>query len=109
MTLDGTWTIGFHTPGGDRQADLVLASAGAELTGTFDGNPIRGAHTDGTKITFTAQLITPFKVKITCTATVDGDTISGKAKAAIMTIPFTGTRQSTGPETTNPATPGAAE
>lgn len=31
-------------------------------------------------------------MKITCTAKIDGDTMAGNAKAAMMSIAFTGTR-----------------
>jgi hypothetical protein len=92
MTIDGTWTIGYQTPGGRRQTDLVLRTAGTALTGSFDGTPISDGQTDGTQLSFTAQLTSPFKVKIKCAASIDGDTITGKAKAAILTIPFAGTR-----------------
>jgi hypothetical protein len=92
MTADGTWTIKFRTPGGEREAKLVINADGAALSGTFDGAPLDDGRVDGTEITFSAKLTTPFKVKIKCVADIDGDTITGKAKAAIMTIPFAGTR-----------------
>jgi hypothetical protein len=92
MTVDGTWTIKFRTPGGEREAKLVVKTDGTLLQGTFDGAPLDDGRVDGTAVTFSAKLTTPFKVKIKCAADVDGDTITGKAKAAIMTIPFAGTR-----------------
>jgi hypothetical protein len=92
MAVDGTWIIKFRTPGGERSANLILSTEGTTLTGSFDGAALDNGHVDGTAIGFTAQLTTPFKVKIKCAAEIEGDTITGKAKAAIMTIPFTGTR-----------------
>jgi hypothetical protein len=92
MAVDGTWTIAFRTPGGARQADMVFETDGERLTGTYDGVEITDGHTDGRDVSFTAQLTSPFKVKIKARASVDGDTITGKAKAGLMTIPFTGTR-----------------
>ena len=92
MAIDGTWSIHFRTPGGERHATLLFATEGTTLTGSFDGAPLMDGHVNGTAISFAAQLTSPFKVKIKATATIDGDTIAGQAKAAIMTIPFTGTR-----------------
>ena len=94
MTVDGTWLIKFRTPGGERQAELVLTTEGPTVTGTFDGATLDNGRVDGSLVTFSAQLTTPFKVKIDCTAEIDDEKITGKAKAAIMTIPFEGTRLS---------------
>jgi hypothetical protein len=47
---------------------------------------------DGNEISFHAQLTSPFKMKIKCTASVDGDTMTGTAKATMMSRSFTGTR-----------------
>lgn len=95
MAVDGTWTIKFRTPGGERQADLVFSTEGENLTGTFDGTEFQEGHTDGRELSFRTQLTSPFKMKIKASASVDGDTITGKAKAGIMNIPFTGTRKAT--------------
>jgi hypothetical protein len=93
MAVDGTWTIAFHTPGGARQADIVFKADGETVMGTYDGVEIQNGHTDGKEVRFTAQLVSPFKVKIKASATVEGDTITGKAKVGIMNIPFTGARK----------------
>ena len=93
MAVDGMWTIDFQVPGGRRHADLVFRTDGDVLTGTFDDVELQNGHTDGRNISFFAQLLSPFKVKVKASATIDGDTITGKAKAGIMNIPFTGTRR----------------
>lgn len=92
-SVDGVWTIGFQTPRGHREVDLTLSASGGVLTGDFDGAPLNDGTVDGDQITFSAQLAKPFRVKIKATAQIAGDTISGKAKAAVMTIPFRGTRR----------------
>jgi hypothetical protein len=94
MAVDGTWTVNFSVPGGDKEADLVLASDGDTLTGTFDNAELQNGRTDGRNVTFSAQLVSPFRIKIKASATVDGDTITGKADAGIMKIPFAGARKS---------------
>jgi len=92
MTIDGAWTIEFRTPGGVRHATLHFVTDGPTLTGSFDDAPLTDGRVDGAAVSFAACLTTPFKVKIKATATIDGDAIRGQAKAAIMTIPFTGSR-----------------
>jgi hypothetical protein len=39
---------------------------------------------DGNEISFTARLNSPFPVNIRCAVSIDGDTITGMAKAAMM-------------------------
>jgi hypothetical protein len=94
MTVDGTWTVRYQPPvGGEQQADLVLSTSGTTLTGSFDGTPIDDGEAHGTDFSYTANLTSPFKVKVKCTGSVDGDTIAGKVKAAFMTVEFAGTRK----------------
>ncbi|MBT2226584.1 NAD(P)/FAD-dependent oxidoreductase [Nonomuraea sp. NEAU-A123] len=91
--VDGTWTVSFRTPRGRQQAELRLAATAGSLTGAFDGTPIQDGQVDGTEIGFVATLTSPFKMKVTFTVSVEGDTMTGTAKAPMMTIPITGTRQ----------------
>lgn len=83
------WTLSFRAPGGEKRYALVLDTA---KTGTLDGVPIENCLLAGNDLTFTARVTSPFKMKITCTASIDGDRMTGTAKAAMMSIPFTGTR-----------------
>ena len=93
MAIDGTWAISFNTPGGEQRVDLVLDTAQGALTGTFDGAQFEDGDTDGTDLSFTAHITSPFKLKIKTTASIDGDAISGTLKAPMMKIPFTGARK----------------
>lgn len=98
MTVDGTWAITYQPPvGAEQHADLVLATEGTTMTGSFDGQPINDGEAHGTDFTYSASLTSPFKVKVKCTGSVDGDTMSGKVKAAFMTVAFTGTRKALSP------------
>jgi 2-polyprenyl-6-methoxyphenol hydroxylase-like FAD-dependent oxidoreductase len=90
---DGTWTLNFQTPRGQQHAELTLNTAGTTLTGTFNGQAIKDGHLDGSTITFQTRLTTPFPMTIKCTASTDGDTMTGTAKASMMSISFAGTRQ----------------
>jgi len=93
MAADGTWTIRFNTRRGEQQAELVFSTAGNVLTGTFDGSAIDDGQVDGNDVSFKAELTSPFKMNIKCTASIDGDTTTGKAKALMMSVAFTGTRK----------------
>lgn len=75
-----------HPPAGHRRRRRERHDNGIAISG--------GAWKDGT-LTFGAQLAEPVKVKVRCTVTVDGDTMSGKAKVARlpMTVPVSGTRE----------------
>ncbi|MFD4640824.1 FAD-dependent oxidoreductase [Lentzea sp. NPDC058436] len=84
------WTLSFETPGGAKRYDLVLDSGASALTGTLDGVPIEDAARSGDELRFKGKVSSPFKVTFSCTATVDGGSMTGTAKAMMMSIPFTG-------------------
>jgi 2-polyprenyl-6-methoxyphenol hydroxylase-like FAD-dependent oxidoreductase len=91
--IDGRWAISFNTPGGDRSTTLTItADSTGNVTGTYDGVPIIDGRVSGNELVYSARLTTPFKIKVRCRATVDGGAMTGTAKAAMMSMPFTGTR-----------------
>jgi hypothetical protein len=94
MTVDGTWHMKIQTPRGEQEAQLQLISTGRSLTGSFNDTPIENGRLTDDGISFTARLTSPIKLKLSCTATIDGDEINGKAKAALLpvAIPFSGIR-----------------
>ncbi|GAA2515749.1 hypothetical protein [Winogradskya humida] len=92
--IDGTWTLTVTPPrGADRQAILICHTAGDVLTGTFDGTAITDGHADGAEIRFKAAITSPFAMTLECTAAIDGGTMTGKARASMMTLPLTGVRR----------------
>lgn len=92
--VDGIWAIAIQTPMGEQRTRLTLVSSGTELTGILNESAIEAGRVDGTAIRFKARLTSPVNAKISCEATVDGDTMTGRAKALAMpiTVTFTGTR-----------------
>jgi len=94
MDVDGAWDMKIQTPRGEQEAQLELTTIGSSLTGSFNGTPIENGKVTDDGISFTAKLTSPIKLKISCTATIDGDAINGKAKASLLpvAIPFSGTR-----------------
>ncbi|NQX67597.1 FAD-dependent monooxygenase [Paenibacillus alba] len=91
-TTEGRWTITFNTPRGENNVELVLATDNEELTGTFDEQPIKHGKVNGCDVTFTTRLTLPFPMKVSFTLTVNGDLMTGSAKAPMMTIPVNGIR-----------------
>ncbi|KAH8660359.1 Alpha/Beta hydrolase protein [Xylariales sp. PMI_506] len=93
---DGSWSLEVNTPVGKDHLTLTLInSSGNSLTGNLSGTKgffeIEDGRVNGSSVTFRAQ--SPMKLKVNYTATVQGDTISGKAKAGMFpAISFTGTR-----------------
>ena len=97
MSVDGTWQITLKTPMGEQSSTLELASDGSSLTGTQSGNgesgPIYDASVDGNTASWKVDITKPMSLTVAFSATVDGDTISGSAKAGmLMRASFTGTR-----------------
>jgi hypothetical protein len=93
MTLDGTWAIKYQGPTGEKEADLVLSTDGTVMTGSFDGFPIDDGEVHGADFSYTAKLTRPAILKVKCTGSYDGDTMSGKVKAAFLTVNFSGKRK----------------
>jgi 2-polyprenyl-6-methoxyphenol hydroxylase-like FAD-dependent oxidoreductase len=88
----GTWQISFTTPRGEQHAELVLHRAAGGWTGTYNGEPVTTPDVQNTTLTFTSRVREPFPTKVRWTGTIDGATITGKAKTSFMTLPFTATR-----------------
>ncbi|GAA2524212.1 FAD-dependent oxidoreductase [Winogradskya humida] len=89
----GDWTIAFQTGGGTQVAELAIRATGDGVTGSLDGRPFDSATLDGDELRFKARITSPFPAKLACTATVDGDTLTGTAKHPVLTVGFTGARK----------------
>jgi len=97
MSADGTWQITITTPMGAQKSTLVLASDGGTLTGEQsddnDTGPIYDGSIAGDELSWTIDIKQPFAMSVQFAGTVDGDRISGRAKAgAFPPMPFTGAR-----------------
>ena len=97
MSVDGTWQITVNSPLGPQPSTLVLATDGGTLTGEQSGNgeagPIKDGAVDGNEVSWTVDVTKPFPLTIKFTGTIDGDAISGKAKAGgFPSFSFNGSR-----------------
>jgi alkylhydroperoxidase family enzyme len=97
----GTWAIVYHHPTGDQEITLVLDARDGQVTGsaTNTSNGIATTITDGTidgdRFSCTSVLITPARIELVYSGTVDGDMIAGEVLAkGFGAVPFEGARAS---------------
>jgi hypothetical protein len=97
MSADGTWEITVKTPLGAQKSTLVLSTEDGALTGEQSGNGESGAIYDGAiegdSVSWKVDVSKPFELSIDFSATIEGDTITGKAKApGFPGMSFSGSR-----------------
>jgi hypothetical protein len=97
MAIDGTYKITAKAPLGNQEGILVYKTDGTVLTGTMTvfgtTYEIEDGKASGDNFEHLVRFKTPMgSTKTTVTGTVDGDTISGKFKAMMSTMLFSGTR-----------------
>jgi hypothetical protein len=95
----GTWDLDVVTPFGSQQLQLELATDGAAVTGTASlgstSVPIRNGRLAGELLTFEVDVTDPMELTLAVKLTLDGDSLTGKAKAKGKLLPsakVTGTR-----------------
>ncbi len=97
MSVSGKWNITIKAPTGPQHTVLELKEAGGKLTGAQTGQgvttEISDGTCDGTAISWINHVTRPIRIKVTFTGTVEGKTMSGKAKAGFIgSYAFTGTK-----------------
>ncbi len=96
-TVDGSWDTIVKSPLGDQKAVLTVKSDGSRWTGNQTGAMGSVEITDGTlegdTLSWKMSITMPMPMTLDCTATIDGDTLSGSVGAgAFGSFPMTGTR-----------------
>ena len=102
MSAAGTWNMTIDTPIGKQKATLVLSQgAGGSWSGTSESLDTgeKGELTDvtvnGNDVSWHQSVTKPMKLNLKCNVTIDGDTLSGKAKAGMFpAVTMTGERAS---------------
>src|SRR5258708_31111381 len=98
MAVDGTWKLTVNTPMGAQESTLVLASSGADLTGTEsagsgEGRPIDGGTVNGTSVSWKSSISRPMPMTLEFNGTVNGDSMTGSVKLGMFgSQPFSGVR-----------------
>lgn len=97
--VDGSWDIVVKSPLGDQAAVLTVNSDGSTFTGGLSGAlgslDVEEGKVDGDTLSWKLNLKVPMPMTLDCTATVEGDTITGSAGAgAFGSFPLSGSRKS---------------
>lgn len=98
MSVDGTYKLTVNTPQGVQTPTLTLKEDAGALSGTLDGQAGRSDFSGGTvdgnnaswELTISPQ---GQEIKLTFTAAVEGDNISGKVNTPMGGVDFTGQRE----------------
>ncbi|MFF5229868.1 hypothetical protein [Dactylosporangium sp. NPDC000521] len=85
MTAEGTWDLTIATPIGRINATTVIRRDGETLTGVAAGEgeevPLTDVTLDGDRLTWKQAVTKPLRLNLVFGVTIDGDTLSGTAKA----------------------------
>jgi hypothetical protein len=96
--VDGKYDVTVKSPMGDQKSVLTVNSDGAGFSGSMAGAmgsmDIESGAVDGNILSWTMNMTVPMPMTLECTATVDGDAISGEVKAgAFGSMGLSGARQ----------------
>jgi hypothetical protein len=96
MSADGKWHFTAKTPLGEQETTFEFVVNGATLTGEMtapESIEIYGGSANGDDVAWKVDVTKPLPMKVSFTGTIDGDTMSGKAKGGLFpAFGFTGTR-----------------
>ena len=96
--VDGDWDVTIKSPMGDQKAVLSITSDGASFSGKMVGGlgsmDIPSGTVDGDTLSWKMDMTVPMPMSLDCTATVDGDAVSGQVVAgAFGAMGLSGTRK----------------
>lgn len=94
--VDGSWDCKVVSPLGEQKMTVSVVADGNAFSGTASGamgsSDISGT-VDGNTIKWQQQVSVPMPMTLDCTATIDGDAISGQVVAgAFGSFPLSGSR-----------------
>jgi hypothetical protein len=88
VTVDGTWALTIATPIGTQRVTLTLATRDGVLTGSAargdDVVALIEPRLDGARLTWSQQITRPLRLTLRFDVVVDGDTMTGAAKAGAL-------------------------
>ena len=96
--LDGEWDCVTKSPLGEQKSVLTVKTDGDTWTGTNAGPmgslDVLDGKVNGNTLTWKMDMKVPMPIMLDCTATIEGDTLTGGITAgAFGTSPMTGTRR----------------
>jgi hypothetical protein len=87
MSATGRWNATAKTPMGEQRSTFELKQNGTQITGMMtspDSAQIYEGSAKGNELSWKVDIKTPLSLKIKVTATIDADTMKGKAKAGMF-------------------------
>lgn len=86
--VSGAWDVTVRGMGQEQTVRATLTQSGSEVTGEIvDGDqryPVTGGSIDGDQLSFAMSITEPMRAKLTAKLTVDGDRMSGAARANLI-------------------------
>lgn len=99
MSVAGTYDTTVKSPMGDQKGTFtVVEGDNGTFTGSMAGGmgsmDVKDGTVDGNALSWKMDMTVPMPMTLTCSATVDGDALTGVVNAgAFGDMPLTGTRQ----------------
>ena len=100
MTLAGSYDCVTKTPLGNQKGVLTIVpgdgdSFSGQITGDLGSMEIRDGRISGNTLRWRMKMTSPMPMDLDCTATVDGDSLTGTVKAGMFgDMELKGTRRS---------------
>jgi hypothetical protein len=99
MSVAGTYQCVTKSPMGDQNSSFTVVPGddGTSFTGTNAGPmgslAVENGTIDGNTLSWTMNMTVPMPLELKCTATIEGDTLTGTVNAgAFGDMPMTGTK-----------------
>ena len=93
--VDGSWDCTVKSPLGDQKMTVTVKTEGSTWSGTVSGamgSSDLSGEADGNTISWKQQMTVPMPMTLDCSATADGDTMTGTVGAgAFGSLPLTRT------------------
>ena len=94
MSIIGIWAVTINTPMGAQVVSLEFPNERSGIARYGDDSvPLENVSVTGDTATCSVALTQPMRLTLTCSVQVDGDTLTGTARAGFFgTFPLTGQR-----------------
>lgn len=97
MSVAGTYEVSVKTPMGDQGGTFTVVVDGDTFSGSLNGGmgsmDVAGGSVSGNTLSWKMDMKVPMPMTLDCTATIDGDVLTGDVKAGVFgSMPLTGKR-----------------
>lgn len=97
MSVAGTYEVSVKTPMGDQGGTFTVIVDGDSFSGALKGGmgsmDVTGGTVSGNTLSWKMDMKVPMPMTLDCTATIDGDALTGEVKAGVFgSMALTGKR-----------------